>query len=43
MVVPHFIPPKLFGMKQLQQAVFMVRQRQLVKPHVLVRAGFNPS
>jgi hypothetical protein len=33
--------PKLYGMKQLQRAVFHVRQFKLVKPEVLERAGFR--
>lgn len=32
----------LFGMRQLQQAVFMVRQRQLVSAATLDAAGFRP-
>lgn len=33
--------PILFGMNNLQQAVFIVRQHNLVKPKVLVTAGFR--
>lgn len=29
--------------RQIQQAVFMCRQRLLVKPTVLVAAGYNPT
>jgi hypothetical protein len=35
--------PRLFGMRQLQQAVFMARQRNLVGPHTLDAAGFRPA
>jgi hypothetical protein len=34
--------PRLFGMRQLQQAVFVARQHQLVSPHTLDLAGFRP-
>jgi len=33
--------PRLFGMKQIHQAVFICRQRKLVKPELLEQAGFN--
>jgi hypothetical protein len=33
--------PKLVGPKQIQQAVFIARQRKLVSPEVLIAAGFN--
>jgi hypothetical protein len=35
--------PKLFGMKQIQQAVFTARQNKLVDADTLRRAGFNPE
>lgn len=34
--------PRLFGMRQLQQAVFMVRQHRLVDAATLELAGFRP-
>lgn len=37
----HFLEPRLFGMKQLQQAVRIARHHGLVKSDVLERAGFN--
>lgn len=33
---------KLFGMRSIQQAVFVCRQNKLVKDQVLLDAGFNP-
>lgn len=35
--------PRLFGMRQLPQAVFMVRQRRLVDAATLDLAGFRPE
>lgn len=37
----HFREPKLFGMKDLQQAVFMLRQRKLGNVTLFRTAGFN--
>lgn len=34
--------PRLFGMRQIQQAVFMVRQHRLVGPATLDAAGYRP-
>lgn len=34
--------PRLFGMRQLPQAVFMARQRKLVDADTLTLAGFRP-
>jgi hypothetical protein len=36
-----YIPPKLLGPKQLQQAVCIARRNRLVKPEVLETAGFR--
>lgn len=35
--------PKLVGSRQIQQAVFIARQRELVSPDVLIAAGYNPK
>lgn len=35
--------PRLFGMRQLQQAVFMARQHRLVDARTLDAAGFRPA
>lgn len=34
--------PTLFSMKNINEAVFMARQRTLVDDDLLVAAGFNP-
>lgn len=36
------IRPVLYGSRQIQQAVCMVRRRRLATPEVLIAAGYNP-
>jgi hypothetical protein len=35
--------PRMFGMRQIQQAVFMARQHRLVDTATLDLAGFRPE
>lgn len=37
------VTAQLFSGRHIHQAVFMCRQNRLVKPDVLVAAGFRPS
>jgi hypothetical protein len=36
-----FIPPRLLGMRQIQQAVCVARRNRLIEPTILAAAGFR--
>lgn len=41
--IKRYRHPRLYGMRDLQTCVAIVRGRNLVKPEVLVEAGFHPT